>query len=67
MAEAKILKPDQDFNSVLDAELPTISPLPLPLPLERLTALEEQTSQASDTISTKRILVLVGQLCAISR
>jgi 26S proteasome regulatory subunit N5 len=66
MAEGKILKPDQDFSSVLDTELPSISPLPLPQALERLTALEKQTRQASDAISTKRILILVVQLCAQS-
>ena len=37
MAEGKIFKPDQDFSSVLDTELPSISQLPLPHALERLT------------------------------
>ena len=64
MAEGKILKPDQDFSATVDSELPILSALPLPQALERLTALEKQTRQASDAISTKRILVKVVQLCA---
>jgi len=67
MAEGKLLlKPDQDFTAVLDAELPSISTLPLPQALERLTVLEKQTRQANDAISTKRILVKVVQLCSQS-
>jgi hypothetical protein len=64
MAEGKILKPDQDFTATVDEELPSISTLPLPQALERLTVLEKQTRQASDAISTRRILVKVVQLCA---
>ena len=64
MEEGRILKPDQDFSATVDTELPIISQLPLPQALERLTALEKQTRQASDAISTKRILVKVVQLCA---
>src|SRR5208282_5972585 len=64
MAEGKLFKPDQDFTATVDAELPIISQLPLPQALERLTALEKQTRQASDAVSTKRILVQVVQLCA---
>jgi 26S proteasome regulatory subunit N5 len=66
MAEGKLSKPDQDFSGILDSELPSISQLPLPQALERLTALEKQTRQASDAISTKRILVQVVQICAQS-
>jgi len=64
MAEGKIFKPDQDFTAIVDEELPSISALPLPQALERLTVLEKQTRQASDAISTRRILVKVVQLCA---
>jgi 26S proteasome regulatory subunit N5 len=66
MSEGKLSKPDQDYTSLLDAELPSISALPLPQALERLTALEKQTRQASDAISTKRILVKVVQLASQS-
>ena len=62
--EGKLLKPDQDFSAIVDAELPSISHLALPQALERLSALEKQTRQASDAISTSRILVQVVQLCA---
>lgn len=64
MSEGRLLKPDQDFSKVLDEELPKISQLALPQAIERLTVLEKQTRQASDAISTKRILVKVVQLCA---
>lgn len=64
MADGMLPKPDQDYTILLDAELPAISHLPLQQALERLTALEKQTRQASDAISTKRILVQVVQLCA---
>src|SRR5271163_2420449 len=64
MADGKLEKPDQDFTVLLDKELPSISQLPLPQALERLTVLEKQTRQASDAISTKRILIKVVQLCA---
>jgi len=62
--EGRLLKPDEDFSAKVEAELPSITPLPLPLALERLTALEKQTRQASDALSTKRILISVVQLCA---
>jgi 26S proteasome regulatory subunit N5 len=64
MSEGKLSKPDQDFTVLLDAELPSISSLPLPQSLERLTVLEKQTRQASDAFSTRRILVKVVQLCS---
>jgi len=64
MSDGKLSKPDQDFTAVIDAEFPQISTLPLPQALERLTALEKQTRQASDAVSTKRILVKVVELCA---
>jgi 26S proteasome regulatory subunit N5 len=66
MADGKLPKPDQDYTTLLDAELPSISQLPLQQALERLTVLEKQTRQASDAISTKRILIQVVQLCAES-
>jgi 26S proteasome regulatory subunit N5 len=66
MSEGKLSKPDQDFSATVDAELPSISTLPLPQALERLTVLEKQTRQASDAVSTRRILVKVVQLCAES-
>jgi 26S proteasome regulatory subunit N5 len=66
MSEGKLFKPDEDFSSLLDTELPSISQLPLPQALERLTVLEKQTRQASDAISTKRILIQVVDLCAKS-
>jgi 26S proteasome regulatory subunit N5 len=66
MAEGKLHKPDQDFSALIDAELPAIEALPLPQALERLTVLEKQTRQASDAISTRRILVEVVQLCSKS-
>jgi len=62
--EGKILKPEADFSAKVDAELPHVATLPLPQALERLAALEKQTRQASDARSTKRILVVVVQLCA---
>jgi 26S proteasome regulatory subunit N5 len=64
MSEGKLSKPDQDFTVLLDSELPSISSLPLPQSLERLTVLEKQTRQASDAFSTRRILVKVVQLCS---
>jgi 26S proteasome regulatory subunit N5 len=66
MPEEQLPKPDEDFSALVDTELPIISELPLPQALERLTALEKQTRQASDAISTKRILVKVIELCAKS-
>ena len=62
--EGRLLKPDEDFSAKVDAELPSITALPLPQAIERLTVLEKQTRQASDALSTKRILVAVVQLCA---
>jgi 26S proteasome regulatory subunit N5 len=64
MSDGTLAKPDQDFSSIVDAELPQLDALPLPQALERLTALEKQTRQASDAVSTKRLLVKVVQLCA---
>lgn len=64
MTDGKLAKPDQDFTLLLDKELPSISQLPLQQALERLTVLEKQTRQASDALSTRRILVTVVQLCA---
>ena len=66
MSEGKLLKPDQDFSAIVEAELPAISQLPLQQALERLSVLEKQTRQASDAVSTKRILVKAVQLCAES-
>ena len=66
MADGRLLKPDQDFTSIVDGELPAISQLPLPQALERLTVLEKQIRQAGDAISAKRILVKVVHLCAES-
>lgn len=66
MADGKLPKPEEDFTALLDTELPLISQLPLPQALERLTVLEKQTRQASDAISTRRILVKVVELCANS-
>ena len=64
MSDGRLSKPDQDFTATLDSELPSISALPLQQALERLTVLEKQTRQASDAVSTKRILVKVVELCA---
>ena len=64
MSDGKLSKPDADFTETLDRELPQIVTLPLPQSLERLTVLEKQTRQASDAISTKRILINIVQLCA---
>jgi 26S proteasome regulatory subunit N5 len=66
MSDGRLSKPDQDFSETLDNELPAIAALALPQALERLTVLEKQTRQASDALSTKRILVTVVQLCAES-
>lgn len=66
MADPQILKPEKDYKSILDESFPELEQLAkddLTTALERLTALEKQTRQASDMNSTARILVKICQLC----
>jgi hypothetical protein len=67
MTDGRLPEADKDFSAIVEKELCSISELPLPQALERLTALEKQTRQASDAISTKTLLVKVVQLCAQSK
>ncbi|RFU35345.1 hypothetical protein B7463_g928, partial [Scytalidium lignicola] len=56
------LKPDKDFSKDVDKQLPEAEELAKTNPqaaIEKLTALEKQTRQASDLASTSRILVAI--------
>ena len=66
MTDGRLPEADKDFSAIVESELVSISELPLPQALERLTALEKQTRQASDAISTRTLLVKVVKLCAES-
>lgn len=59
-------KPEKDFKGILDEELPNVNELAnsdLSAAIEKLNALEKQTRQASDSISTGRILIHICRLC----
>ncbi|KJZ72530.1 hypothetical protein HIM_08054 [Hirsutella minnesotensis 3608] len=60
------LKPEKDFSKEVDKQLPEAEALAksnLSGAIEKLTALEKQTRQASDLASTSRILVAIVTLC----
>ncbi|KAL7910195.1 PCI domain-containing protein [Trichoderma velutinum] len=65
MSEAT-LKPEKDFSKEVDQQLPEAENLAktnLQGAIEKLSALEKQTRQASDLASTSRILVAIVTLC----
>ncbi|KAM4065380.1 PCI domain-containing protein [Hirsutella rhossiliensis] len=60
------LKPEKDFSKEVDKQLPEAEALAksnLQGAIEKLTALEKQTRQASDLASTSRVLVAIVTLC----
>ncbi|CAG8717487.1 7264_t:CDS:2, partial [Cetraspora pellucida] len=67
MSEGKLEKPEQDFTSVVDEQLPETEKLAkqglLPQALEQLLALEKQTRQAADLASSTRVLIHIVKLC----
>ncbi|KAI9739909.1 MAG: hypothetical protein M1818_004965 [Claussenomyces sp. TS43310] len=66
MSGEAILRPDKDFTSEVDKQLPEaeeLSKTNLQEAIEKLTALEKQTRQASDLASTSRILVSIVTIC----
>ncbi|PFH59542.1 hypothetical protein XA68_12209 [Ophiocordyceps unilateralis] len=61
-----MLKPDKDFSKEVDRQLPEAEALAktnLQGAIEKLTALEKQTRQASDLASTSRVIVAIVTLC----
>ncbi|KAF7544896.1 hypothetical protein G7046_g9683 [Stylonectria norvegica] len=66
MAEGA-LKPEKDFSKEVDQQLPEAEKLAesnnLQGAIEKLSALEKQTRQASDLASTSRILTAIVTLC----
>ncbi|KAL7900721.1 PCI domain-containing protein [Trichoderma sp. SZMC 28014] len=65
MSEAA-LKPEKDFSKEVDQQLPeaeTLAKTNLQGAIEKLSALEKQTRQASDLASTSRVLVAIVTLC----
>merc|ERR1712000_142142 len=66
MAEQGLLKPEKDFTKEVDTQLPEAEQLAktnLQGAVEKLTALEKQTRQASDLASTSRVLIAIVTLC----
>merc|ERR1712000_195281 len=66
MAEQGLLKPEKDFTKEVDTQLLEAEQLAktnLQGAVEKLTALEKQTRQASDLASTSRVLVAIVTLC----
>ncbi|RIB22313.1 hypothetical protein C2G38_2243367 [Gigaspora rosea] len=67
MSEGKLEKPEQDFTSVVDEQLPETEKLAkqglLHQALEQLLALEKQTRQAADLSSSTRVLIHIVKLC----
>ncbi|CZR58489.1 related to RPN5-subunit of the regulatory particle of the proteasome [Phialocephala subalpina] len=62
MSDQQVLKPDKDFSKEVDKQLPEAEKLAqsnVQGAIEKLTALEKQTRQASDLASTSRILVAI--------
>ncbi|KID98506.1 26S proteasome non-ATPase regulatory subunit 12, partial [Metarhizium majus ARSEF 297] len=60
------LKPEKDFTKEVDQQLPeaeTLAKTNLQGAIEKLTALEKQTRQASDLASTSRVLIAIVTLC----
>ncbi|RDA84847.1 hypothetical protein CP532_2071 [Ophiocordyceps camponoti-leonardi (nom. inval.)] len=60
------LKPDKDFSKEVDQQLPEAEALAktnLQGAIEKLTALEKQTRQASDLASTSRVIIAIVTLC----
>ncbi|KAG5916114.1 hypothetical protein E4U61_003954 [Claviceps capensis] len=65
-----MLKPEKDFSKEVDKQLPEAESLAktnLQGAIEKLTALEKQTRQASDLASTARILIAIVTLCKDAR
>ncbi|RAL62144.1 hypothetical protein DID88_002628 [Monilinia fructigena] len=66
MSDGQIRKPDKDFSKEVDKQLPEAEQLAqqnVQGAIEKLTALEKQTRQASDLPSTSRILVGIVTIC----
>ncbi|KAF4592363.1 26S proteasome non-ATPase regulatory subunit 12 [Ophiocordyceps camponoti-floridani] len=60
------LKPEKDFSKEVDQQLPEAEALAktnLQGAIEKLTALEKQTRQASDLASTSRVIIAIVTLC----
>ncbi|KAB5562738.1 PCI domain-containing protein [Coniochaeta sp. 2T2.1] len=60
------LKPEKDFSKEADKQIPeaeTLAKTDIQAAIEKLSALEKQTRQASDLASTSRILVAIVTLC----
>lgn len=61
-----MLKPEKDFSKEADEQIPEAEKLAqsnLPGAIEKLSALEKQTRQASDLASTSRVLIAIVTLC----
>ncbi|RDW77491.1 hypothetical protein BP6252_05544 [Coleophoma cylindrospora] len=66
MSDGTVRKPDKDFSKEVDKQLPEAEQLAqtnVTAAIEKLTALEKQTRQASDLPSTSRILVAIVTIC----
>lgn len=66
MSSEAVLKPDKDFSSEVDKQLPEAEALAktnITSAIEKLTVLEKQTRQASDLASTSRVLVSIITIC----
>ncbi|KAK4691295.1 26S proteasome regulatory subunit N5, partial [Lecanoromycetidae sp. Uapishka_2] len=62
MAEGQLFKPEKDFTKEADKQIPEAQELAkdnVHAALEKLSALEKQTRQASDLASTSRLLVAI--------
>lgn len=61
-----LLKPEKDFSKEVDKQLPeaeSLAKVNLQGAIEKLTALEKQTRQASDLASTSRVLISIVTIC----
>ncbi|KAG6040823.1 hypothetical protein E4U41_006994 [Claviceps citrina] len=61
-----MLKPEKDFSKEVDKQLPEAESLAktnIQGAIEKLTALEKQTRQASDLASTSRVLICIVTIC----
>ncbi|KAF2405236.1 26S proteasome non-ATPase-like protein regulatory subunit 12 [Trichodelitschia bisporula] len=66
MSEGQILKADKDFTAEVDNQLPAAQELAktnVAAAIEKLSALEKQTRQASDLPSTSRLLIGIVTIC----
>ena len=67
MSEGRIVKPDKDFTSDVDKQLPEAQEQAkngnVSAAVEKLSLLEKHTRQASDLASTSRVLVGIVTIC----